>query len=183
MKNSHPTTLRAFSLIEVVFALGIIATVGVTMIGLLPSGFKNVKEAGDLAVNSRILQSVSSDALTSDWKEYEEQFTADGKLWRYYDDQGNTLDDKGAQNHIYTALIQIADPSSNDSAISAISLPGDENMQLDRSSDLRKIVIRISNLPGQLGIDALERSDNRSQFTEHSVVISNMSPIEKDESS
>ena len=182
MKIFHQTISRAFSLIEVVFALGIIAKIGVTMIGLLPSGFKNVKEAGDLAVISRILQSISSDALTSDWDEYEERFSQGGKLWQYYDDQGNTLDDKGAQNHIYTALVQIADPASSDSSISTISLPGDESMQLDRSKDLRKIVIRVSNLPGELGVAALKRSDNRSEFSEHSVVISNMSPALRDES-
>ena len=153
------------------------------MIGLLPSGFKNVKEAGDLAVVSRILQSISSDALTSDWVEYEERFSSGGRLWQYYDDQGNTLDEKGAPNHIYTALIQIADPGSSDASISAIRLPGDESMQLDRSKDLRKIVIRVSNLPGELGVSALERSDNRSEYSEHSLVISNMNPIDRDESS
>ena len=58
---------------------------------------------------------------------------------------------------IYSAVIEIAGPEAGEGG--AVSLPGDQSKKLDRRGDLRKIVIRVSNLPGELGIKALESLD------------------------
>lgn len=179
MRNFSSRESGGFSLLEVLFALGIIVTVGISLIGLIPSGFDTVRRAGDLSVIARIVQTISSDALSSDWEEYAEQFSSNGTMVRYFDDQGNALERSGLRNHIYTASIELAGASTSASAASATSLPGDEKMRIDRSRDLRRILIRVTNVPGELGVEALKGGENSGRISNHFVIVPNLNPIEK----
>lgn len=172
---------RAFSLVEVAFSLAIIATVGVTLIGLIPSGFENVRRAGDLSVISRIVQTTASDALSSDWDDYAARFTGEGRMMNYYDDQGNLLKESGGENHIYSASVELAELSASDRGRPAIALPGDRKLQIDRSGDLRRILIRVTNIPGEQGVEVLRQGDSSPAISEHFVIISNFKPIEPNE--
>ena len=65
-----PKKNRGFSLIEVMIALAILSTLALTLVGVLPMAFKNIQEATDLSVVARIVQTISSDAQSSDWDEF-----------------------------------------------------------------------------------------------------------------
>ena len=66
--NARPSTAsRGFSLIEVIVAMGIVATVMVGLIGIMPAGVESLHDAATTAIQSRIVQELISDAQQSDW--------------------------------------------------------------------------------------------------------------------
>ena len=180
-KERDRESVQAFSLVEVSFSLAILATVGVTLIGLIPSGFGNVRRAGDLSVISRIVQTTANDALSSDWDEYATRFSGEDRMMIYYDDQGNPLKERGGRNHIYSASIELAELSAVGRRRRSVALPGDGKIQIDRSGDLRRILIRVTNIPGEQGVEVLLQGDSSSSISEHFVIISNFKPIETNE--
>lgn len=161
-----------FSLIEVLFALAIFSTVALSLIAILPTGFDNVREAANLSVVSRIVQTITSDAQSSDWDEFGKRFSIPEERFQYFDDQGNSIEKKGVPNHIYTARIEIVH-SPNSAVPNGISviLPGDNKSRVGRSADLRKLLIRITTIPGELGIEALQKEHARANYTEHFAIV------------
>ena len=61
MKRFFPTGCKAFSLVEVALALGIISFGLIAILGLIPKGLGIVKESADEAAALNILSAVSSD--------------------------------------------------------------------------------------------------------------------------
>ncbi len=161
-----------FSLIEVLFALVIFSTVAISMIAILPTGFDNVREAANLSVVSRIIQTVTSDAQSSDWDEFADRFSNPQKQFLFFDDQGNRLEKTGVPNHIYTARIEIV-PTPNSTAPNGISvvLPGDTTSKVGRATDLRKLLIKITTIPGEQGIKALKERQGKARYTEHFAIV------------
>lgn len=60
---------RGFSLIEVIVAMGIVATVMVGLIGIMPAGVESLHDASTTTIQSRIVQELISDAQQSDWSD------------------------------------------------------------------------------------------------------------------
>lgn len=65
--NQRNSSARGFSLIEVIVAMGIVATVMVGLIGIMPAGVESLHDAATTAIQSRIVQELVSDAQQSDW--------------------------------------------------------------------------------------------------------------------
>lgn len=104
LRSRHPAS-AAFSLIEVVLAIGVIAFGFVSILGLLPTGLQLFREAVETSVSSQIAQRVINDAQQTDFKVLTDEdnlpasldtFTFQGPAvavgaFRYFDDQGNEI--------------------------------------------------------------------------------------------
>lgn len=104
-QRTHNDDDRAFSLVEVVLAIGIAAFAFVAILGLLPTGLGVFRQAMDTSVCAQIAQRVISDSQQTDFTTLIEQddltkrndpanFTL-RKPVRYFDEQGNEVLAKG----------------------------------------------------------------------------------------
>lgn len=66
--RKHATS-DAFSLVEVVIAVGVAAFALVALLGLLPSGLKTFKSTMNTAVGSQIAQRVFNDMQIANWSD------------------------------------------------------------------------------------------------------------------
>lgn len=98
---------KAFSLVEVVIAIGIVSFALLPMLGLLPIGLSTFKKAIDTTVISQIVQKIGNEAQQSDFDGIQ---TYAPNEFRYFDDQGTEVGVATKANAIYQArLIVIAD--------------------------------------------------------------------------
>jgi len=121
--STSKLNIRAFSLVEVVMSIGIVALAFVPLLGLIPSGLHSFRESMDTAIGSQIAQKVINEAIQTDFDTLVAEgdgttnFTflaknpSDASVpWRYFDDQGNELSssplDRGKA--IYQVLTRIA---------------------------------------------------------------------------
>ena len=81
------TINKGFTLVETVLALGIVATVMVTLMALLPTGMDIMKEAGTNTVGARIANQLVSEIQLSDYEKIQQW---NGKEY-YFDDMGTEL--------------------------------------------------------------------------------------------
>ncbi|XHR31081.1 MAG: Verru_Chthon cassette protein B [Chthoniobacteraceae bacterium] len=84
---------RAFSLVEVVLALGIISVSLLAVMGLMPVGLKTMREAMDATVESQILQKINAEASLTPFSQLAANFA--GKTF-YYDESGLFLSNSPA---------------------------------------------------------------------------------------
>lgn len=152
---------RANTLIEVVFALAILATVMVSLMGMLSRGFGTIRKAADLATEIRIARLLQSEVQEMNW----ENAVALADSNRFFDDQGMEIE---ADDHrrIYVAKV-IVDPYGAADAV----LPGDTAADISRSGDLRRVVVRISAIPGPRGIEALSGAGRPGDFHDFAALI------------
>lgn len=130
---------RGFTLVETVIAIGIVSTVMVALLGLMPEGMSMVSQAGQKTVGVRI-----SSQIISEIQQQPFDALADFNNKKFYfDDQGTQLDEAGDPFRVYTAKVEV-DPSPQE-------LPG-----CDPTSLLRRVVVKVSDRPGD--IDFSERA-------------------------
>ncbi len=65
LRSSRP----GFTLAEVMIAMGIVASVMVALLGMIPLGVRSVREATNLTISGRIAQEVISNIQQSNWKD------------------------------------------------------------------------------------------------------------------
>jgi uncharacterized protein (TIGR02598 family) len=158
----RPGADDGFSLVEVVIALGIVATVMIALLALLPLGMDALREAADLSVQSRIAQDLIGDVQQADWRSLERYRNE----LRYYDGEGISLLTAGSGQRLYTAKIEF--PVSNDGRV---NLPG-----LDKNDYAKKIVVKVAfTPPGQEIVDweAKGKKKKRS-FRAYPTVVTNL---------
>lgn len=89
--NAH-TQLRSrrggFSLVEVMLSLAIASLGFITLMGLMPQGLQLSRDAANLSAQSRILQKLSGELMTADWKQL--NWNGYGTN-RWFNDQGVEL--------------------------------------------------------------------------------------------
>ena len=125
-----PPADRGFTLIETVLAIGIVATVLIALLGLLPTGSKILGEAGRGTVGARIAQQLIGEVQQAEFADID---TFNNKQ-RYYNDMGTEL--KSVGGHVYTARIEVE--SGNP------PIPGAKE-----SEYRRRVIIKVSNDPGK----------------------------------
>lgn len=137
IKNNNLTSRtinKGFTLVETVLALGIVATVMVTLMALLPTGMDIMKEAGTNTVGARIANQLVSEIQLSDYEKIQQW---NGKEY-YFDDMGTELtknDQESKNRRIYTARIEVDEKSPE--------LPGKyENKYLKR------VVVKVAGYIG-----------------------------------
>ena len=127
MRQSTFNHNQAFSLVESVMTIGVVALAFVPILGLLPSALHAFRAAHDSAVGSQIAQKVISEAIQTDFDTLVDNahlkrtrggnvtpanFTFRGPLigapaFRYFDDQGNELAASDAAKAVYHVLTRI----------------------------------------------------------------------------
>lgn len=131
--NGHSRT-RAFSLVEVALALGIVAFALVGVIGLLPAGLNTFQKAMDTSVGSQILQRVVAEARQASYADLTEPAVNSRKIFdlRFFNETGGQTDKEKA-----TYWVQVV---SN----AASGIPGTA-----ANPDLARVTIDIVHNPGK----------------------------------
>jgi len=88
--------LRGFSLVEVVFALGLASFALVSMVGLLCVGFRGARDSIDMTVIADITKGIAGEAQLTPWTSLQASY---GATTRYFDDLGTEL--PNAVNAVY----------------------------------------------------------------------------------
>lgn len=99
--HRRPLARAAFTLVETVLAIGMVSTVLIALLGLLPTGMDIMGEAGQRTVGARIAQQLMSEMQASPFVELE---SFDGDT-RYFDDQGTEVPTQTLA--VYTARIEV----------------------------------------------------------------------------
>jgi|GEM_PF-1706251 len=120
VRRRHNILRHGFSLIEVTISLGIVASVLIPVVALLPYSMSSMREAIDISSSSRIIERIVSDAQLTDYDDLDD---LDGEI-RYFDDQSNDITDNydtdAKIRHLYTARIRV--PTVNNS-LGGVTLP------------------------------------------------------------
>ena len=119
-----------FSLVEIVVAVGIVATVMVALLGMIPTGLNTVNEAADTMAEIRIAQQILGEVQMAEWEEVDDW---DAKPY-YYDAEGNKLDSQEPGKVRYTCRVEIED---------GFALP-----LADESRYVKRIVVKVSSKRG-----------------------------------
>ena len=97
-----------FSLVEIVVAVGIVATVMVALLGMIPTGLNTVNEAAHTMSEIRIAQQVLGEVQLTDWREIE-QWESDGPY--FYDLEGTKLETEDSNKVVYTCEVEVGEPA------------------------------------------------------------------------
>lgn len=128
--RSHPA---AFTLVEVVLAIGIIAFAFVGLMALIPVGLTNFRHALDNSIGSQIMQRLVDEAQQTDYA----TLVATPSTMRYFDDQGNEVSDIGSS--IYTVEVSV---------VGSTTLP---NTSTPATDSLATVTLKIADNPGHNG--------------------------------
>ncbi len=180
MKSPLRKSPHGFSLIEVIVAMGIVATVMVGLIGILPSGVASLHEASTVAIQSRIVQEMVSDAQQSNW---DNRAPVAGQIpqprlidllgtgnMRRYDAQGNLITGAGVAGQVtaYVSLMEL--DTSNQSRPQILNYT-------QGYSHLRRISIYVEYTPG--GRPPMHKDPTRAKFVKrYTLLLANMGTSE-----
>ena len=142
---------------ETVIAVGITATVIMTMLALLPIGLGKLRSASLTTSEAQIRQTIVSNYKMLDWDEVEEQATNGSGKDFYFDDRGAPVP-QSDENMLYGARVWVGDN---------VHLSGD----VLENEFLRQLTIRITDRP-----------DLEDSFTDpdmHRITQATISKIEK----
>lgn len=102
---------RAFSLIEVVLALGVMSFAMVAILGMIPLGLTTLRESMDASAKTAIMQTIQNDANSSDPSELVSSI-------RYFDESGQSVA-SNADNWYYRVKTSMVPIRINDSTSSS----------------------------------------------------------------
>lgn len=100
-----------FTLIETILAIGIVAFAMLPILGLVPVGLNNLREAISFTAESQIIQSLSNDILLTDYDLVVARYGGGADV-HYYDDEGGQLLGPDAPGRVYTARVTLKDVSA-----------------------------------------------------------------------
>ena len=132
--NSKPHRLHSgFSLVETVIAVGITATVIMTLLALLPIGLEKLRSASLTTSEAQIRQTIVSNYKMLDWDEVEKQAVDGSEKDFYFDEQGAPVP-QSDENMLYGARVWVGEN---------ITLSGD----VLKNEYLRQLKIHITDRP------------------------------------
>ena len=97
-----------FSLVETVIAVGITATVIVTLLALLPIGLDTLRSASMRTSEARIKQAVVSNYKMTDWDEVEQQAGEGSGRDFFFDERGAPVP-SSSENILFGARVWVED--------------------------------------------------------------------------
>ncbi len=130
---------RAFSLVEVTIAIGIVAFAFVALVGVLPVGLQTFRRAVDASIGAQITQRILNDIQQTDFDVLVGGHTSPflfPSTTRYFDDQGSEVTAPTAAVYHVKTLIN-----------PATDLPGGSSAAAT-NGNLATITIQIVNNPG-----------------------------------
>lgn len=92
----------AFSLVEVVLSIGIVAFAFTSLFALLPAGLQVFRRAMDISLSTQIVQRVVADARQTEWSEL---MGSGGVRDRFFDDQGNEV--AASDSFVYQVRVNV----------------------------------------------------------------------------
>jgi uncharacterized protein (TIGR02598 family) len=156
-----PRRVAGFTLAEVMIALGIVASVMVAMLGMIPHAITSIRESNNLTIMGRIAQEVISDIQMSDWDQIEQDYK--GKTFQY-DNEGLPFEGRQGQQPTYEARIEL--PQER------VSL----GSNLEYQSDIaRKIKVEVEYIPG--GIPNKDKEIRRRNTKLYHFVVANQNKL------
>ncbi len=120
----------AFTLVETVLAIGIVSTVLIALMGLMPEGMNIVREAGSRTVGAQVAQKLIGEVQLAEFDEID-QLASRGV--RYFDDMGTELKADGV-TRFYSAKIEVSAETP--------ALPG-----MRASEHLKSVIVKVSANP------------------------------------
>ena len=168
-----------FSLVEIALALAIVAIALVALVGLLPTGLNNFRDATDAQTAGEIFQRVVADAQETDFDTLlaakVETGGANGQFYRlalrHFDSQGaevrvtnpDSPSDTEAKDIIYTVRVRGSMPGDpnprSHSASFATSLPGSAAPRFN-PRDLTFLTVQVAATSGTRKVAPLVDSDS-----------------------
>ena len=133
LQGQNNRSQSAFSLVETVIAVGITATVIMTLLALLPIGLDKLRSASLTTSEAQIRQTVVSNYKMLDWDEVEDQATSGIGRDFYFDEQGAPVP-QSDENMLYGARVWVGEN---------IKLSGD----VLENEFLRQLTIHITDRP------------------------------------
>ena len=126
--------MSAFTLAAVMIALGIVASVMVGMLGMVPHAVRSIRESNNLTIMGRIAQEVISDIQMSEWDQIDKDYK--DKTFQY-DNEGLPFEGRQGQVPAYDARVKLP--------VEPVSL----SKKFDyRADHLRKIEVTVEFIPG-----------------------------------
>lgn len=110
-KTQLPTSKKysaGFSLAETAVAVGIAASVIVTLVGMIPLSLDALRESANVAAEARIVQAIAADYRMREWSEVLQQQTSGGSKDYIFDGQGTRVKD-GDASAIFTVRVTVSD--------------------------------------------------------------------------
>ncbi|PTX93920.1 Verru/Chthon cassette protein B [Spartobacteria bacterium LR76] len=127
---------RAFSLVEVTIAIGIVAFAFVALVGVLPVGLQTFRRAIDASISAQITQRIINDIQQTDFDVLVDGHTEPFQVSpRYFDDQGSEV--KAPASAVYHVKTWVKP---------ATDLPG--GSATASNGKLATVTIQIANNPG-----------------------------------
>lgn len=164
MRTPVPTRARqssGFTLAEVMIALGIVASVMIGMLGMIPHAVGSIRESNSLTVMGRIAQEIISDIQMSEWDDIEEDYK--GKTFQY-DNEGLIFEGRAGQQPTYEARVELP--------VQPVSL----GKKLEYSVDnLRKIEVEIEFIPG--GTPNKDKDIRRRNTKHYNLIVANQNKL------
>ena len=153
--RSRPAAQAAFSLVEVVIAIGIVAFAFMAILGMLPVGMSVFRNSMNNAITSQIAQRVINDCQQSDFSELIKDeggnpiTAASGrKVKRYFDDQANETTD--VSQAIYWVNTRIRPGTAFSGGAAAFI-----------NTNLATVTVQVAhNPPGGTSLESTLNSDN-----------------------
>jgi len=144
---SHSATARrsrlsaAFSLVEVVLAVGIMALGVVTILGLLPHGMEISRKTANELAETRIIEQLVAELQSSEWDDIEGAKQTISAQTRYFDDQGLELAETDSDlEALVTYVARVRVPDLN------VRLPTNATA-ISENQNLRRVTIEVASVP------------------------------------
>ncbi|RBP38151.1 uncharacterized protein (TIGR02598 family) [Roseimicrobium gellanilyticum] len=97
-----------FSLAETAVAVGIAASVIVTLVGMIPLSLDALRQSSNVAAEARIVQAIAADYRMREWSEVLQQQNSGGSKDYIFDGQGTRVKD-GDTSAIFTVRVTVSD--------------------------------------------------------------------------
>lgn len=136
-QQKQSTSTHAFSLVEVVLAVGIMALGVVTILGLLPHGLEMSRKTANEMAEVRIVEHIVGELQNADWASFNNGI----EQVRYFDDQGLELPDLSTSESKFmlSYVAQVNVPQLD------VYLPTNNTPQL--SAHLRRVTVKLIAAP------------------------------------
>ena len=132
----------AFTLAEIVIAIGIIASVSIPMVAILAYGLDNMQESRAILIKTRIERHLATTLNQSDWGNTNNLDDFQASLW-YYDEQGTVLEDESDDRVIYVARLGLDVDSDGKPEDPGLLVPG----ATTKNREMRRATVTISDRP------------------------------------
>lgn len=107
--SSFPAgTTAGFSLAETAIAVGIAASVIITLVGMIPISLESLRQSSNTAAEARIVQAIAADYRMREWSEVLQQQSSGGTRDYTFDGQGTRVE-SGDASGIFTVRVTVGD--------------------------------------------------------------------------